>query len=88
LIKILIDNFHYDLIMSNTVCCNFTKEERIYEHVWTYFVNNYIGVSEIATYCDFFVSFFGSCFLKLRKALGNEKTAKLVFIFKCMGSSL
>jgi len=44
----------------------------------------YIGVSEIATYCDFFVSFFGSYFLKFRNALGDEKTAKLVFIFKCM----
>jgi len=33
-------------------------------------------------YCDFFVSFFGSCFLKLRNALENEKTVKLVFIIK------
>jgi len=44
----------------------------------------YIGVSGIATCLDFFVSFFGSCFLKFRNALGNEKTAKLVFIFKWM----
>jgi len=46
-----------------------------------------IGVSEIATYCDFFVSFFDSRFLKHKNALENEKTAKLVFIFKCMRSS-
>jgi len=38
-------------------------------------------------YCDFIASFFGFCFLKLRNALGNKKTAKLVFIFKCMRSS-
>jgi len=44
-----------------------------------------IGVSGITM--DFFVSFFGSCFLKFRNALGNEKTAKLVFIFKWMRSS-
>jgi len=31
-------------------------------------------------YLDFFVSFFGSCFLKVRNALGNEKTAKLVVV--------
>jgi len=37
-------------------------------------------VSEIAT-CDFFVSFFDSYFLKLRNALGNEKTVKFFFIF-------
>jgi len=36
--------------------------------------------------CDFFVSFFGSCFLKLKNALENKKTAKLIFIFKCMHS--
>jgi len=58
----------------------------MYEHVWTYFVYNHILVSEIAC-CDFFVSFFGFCFLKLRNALGNEKTVKLVFIFKCMRSA-
>jgi len=29
-----------------------------------------------------------TCFLKSRNALGNEKTVKLVFIFKCMRSSL
>jgi len=59
----------------------------MYEHVWTYFVYNNIGVSEIATCYDFFVSFFDSCFLKLRNALGNEKTVKLVFTFKCIRSS-
>jgi len=46
-----------------------------------------ISVSEIATCCDFFVSFFGFCFLKLRNALGNKRTVKLVFIFKCTRSS-
>jgi len=45
LIKILIVN--YDLIMPNTGCVvsNFTKERKIYEHVWTYFVYHYILVS-------------------------------------------
>jgi len=33
---------------------------------------------------NFFVSFFDSCFLKFKNALKNEKTAKLVFIFKYM----
>jgi len=35
LIKILIVNFYYDLIMPNTGCVvlyNFTKERRVYEH--------------------------------------------------------
>jgi len=45
LIKILIVNFHHDLIMPNTgcavLCNNFTKEKRIYEHTWTYFIYNY-----------------------------------------------
>jgi len=38
--------------------------------------------------CDFFVFFFDSCFLKLRNALENERTVKLVFIFKCKRPSL
>jgi len=47
LIKILIVNFHYDLIMPilAVLCSNFTKERRTYEHVWTYFVCNDILVS-------------------------------------------
>jgi len=53
----------------------------MYEHICIYL---YIAVSGIATCLDFFVSFFGFCFLKFRNALGNEKTAKLFFIFKCM----
>jgi len=36
---------------------------------------------------DFFVFFFDSCFLKFKNALRNEKTTKLVFIFKYMRSS-
>jgi len=42
------------------------------------------GVPGIATCLDFFVSFFGSCFLKFINALGNKKTAKLVFKIKWM----
>jgi len=48
LIKILIVNFYYDLLMPSTVLCsNFTKERRLYEwtYVWTCFVYNYILVS-------------------------------------------
>jgi len=73
LIKILIVNFHYDLIILAVLCSNFTKERRKYEHVWTYFVYNYIGVSGIATCLDFLVSFFGSCFLKCKNALKKRK---------------
>jgi len=65
------------------VLCNFTKERRIYEHIWTYFVYNYILVFRDC-YVLRLLCFFGSCFLKLKNALGNEK---LVFIFKCMRSS-
>jgi len=84
LIKILIVNFYYDLIILAVLCSNFIKERRIYKHVWTYFVYNYIYVSGIAMCFNFFVSFFDSCFLKFKNALKNEKTAKLVFIFKYM----
>jgi len=44
--KILIVNFHYNLInILAVLCSNFTKERKLYEHVWTYFVYNYILVS-------------------------------------------
>jgi len=54
----------------------------MYEHIL------YIIIYWIATCLDFFVSFFDSCFLKLKNALENEKIAKLVFTFKYMRSSL
>jgi len=65
------------------VLCNFTKERRIYEHVWTYFVYNYILVSPGLLRASTSLFFFFQ-FLKFRNALGKEKTAKLVFIFTCV----
>jgi len=65
LIKILIVNFHYDLITAHStantgcaVCSNFTKERRIYEHVRTYFVYNYILVSRGDCYVLRLLCFF------------------------------
>jgi len=41
LIKILIVNLHYDLIMPNTGgCAVILQKKEGYEHVWTYFIYN------------------------------------------------
>jgi len=50
---------------------NFT-EERIYKHVWTYFVYNYILVSPKLQRAATSLFLF-SCFLKFRNALESEK---------------
>jgi len=34
--------FHITIIISITLNSNFTKERKMYEHVWTYFIYNYI----------------------------------------------
>jgi len=34
--------FHITIIVSITLKSNFTKEKRIYGHIWTYFIYNYI----------------------------------------------
>jgi len=85
LIKILIVNFYYDLIMPNTVCAVILQKKEGYTNMYGHilYIIIYIGVSGIVTCFDFFVSYF----LKFRNALGNEKTTKLVFIFKYMRSS-
>jgi len=56
----------------------------MYRHILYIIVYNYILVSPGLLRASTFFSFFGSCFSKFRNALGNEITAKLVFIFKCM----
>jgi len=33
--------FHITIIISITLKSKFTKEKRMYEHVWTYFIYNY-----------------------------------------------
>jgi len=41
--KIILSIFsHYYYFFSCIKQCNFTKERKIYEHIWTYFVYNYI----------------------------------------------
>jgi len=87
LIKILIVNFHYDLIMPNTGCAVILQKKEEYMNMYGHILYIIIYVSGITTCLDFFVSFLGSYFLKFRNALENEKTTKLVFIFKCMRSS-
>jgi len=86
LIKILIVHFHYDLITQYWLCCAVILQKKEgYMNMYGYIL--YIIIYwclRIAICLDFFISFFDSCFLKFRNALGNEKTAKLVFIFKCM----
>ena len=34
--------FHITIIISITLKSNCTKERRMYEHVWTYFIYNYM----------------------------------------------
>jgi len=58
----------------------------MYEYIL--YIIIYWCLFEIATYCYFFVSFFGFCFLKLGNVLRKKKTAKLVSLFKRMRARL
>jgi len=40
------------------LCSHFTKERRLYEHVWTYFVYNYILVSPGLLHASSFLFLF------------------------------
>jgi len=54
-------------MLNIVLCSNFTKERRIYEHVWTYFVYNYMLVSpEHALTSLFLFLVLVFCNLKMR----------------------
>jgi len=45
--------FHITIIISITLKSNFTKKERMYKHVWTYFIYNYTFMNIYACLCMF-----------------------------------